>query len=225
MIAVQSHRDALEERMAVARLLIEETHPPAGGGGLPAGPISREARGLVILLLFASYEHLLTGLTRDLLEVAQRLRVSNRRLQPGLRAIALATSAKSVRDLSHKKMFSHGLPQLVRAADPGGRTCTIDTSIFPDDGSFFRRSQVSLWCSLFGVPDPHLILFRTWDSIDSIVTERNGIAHGRLTPLEVGRNYSEPEIRQLIDDWCSDWLDFLQDVGTRAMSRDFFRIP
>lgn len=225
MIDVQPHKDDLEERIAVARLLVDQTHPSAGIAGPTTGSISREARGLVVVLLFAAYEHLLRALTRDLLETAQRLRVSNRRLQPGFRAFALVSSAKSLRDLSTKKMYSHALPHLVRTADLGGRLCTIDTNSFPDDGSFFRQSQVSIWCSLFGIPNPHQILSRTWGSIDAVVTDRNGVAHGRLTPLEVGRNYSEPEIRQLVEDWRDDWMDFLDNVGALASSRDFYRVP
>ena len=88
-----------------------------------------------------------------------------------------------------------------------------------------KASQVILWCELFGIADPHLILHRTWATIDAVVAERNGIAHGRPTADEVGRRYSEGEIRQLVNDWHDDWLDFLQIVESFARSRDFYRAP
>lgn len=226
MIDLKPHIDALDERIATAVRLIDETHPTASAGApTVAGPISREARGLAIVLLFAAYENLLTSLTRTLLERATRLGVSNKRLQPGFKIFALRDSARSARELSERKMYSHALPRLIEISDQGGRVTTIATDAFPADGSFMKRSQIQLWCEIFGIANPGSILFRCWTAVDSIVTERNGIAHGRLTPDEVGRNYSETEIRQLISDWHQDWSDFLSVVGSRASSRDFFRVP
>jgi hypothetical protein len=226
MINLNPHVVEFQDRIDSAVRLIDETHPkPTPGAIGTPGPISREARGLVIVLLFGAYENLLSSLTRTLLETALKLHVGNRRLRPGFRAFALASSAKSIKDLSEKKFYSHGLPQLVTAADPGGRICTINPSSFPSDGSFMKASQVKLWCELFDIANPHLILHRTWAAIDAIVAERNGIAHGRLTADEVGRRYTEGEIRQLVDDWRDDWLEFLQAVDGLARSRDFYRTP
>jgi hypothetical protein len=221
MINTQVHVIALRERIDSTRRLIDATHPGASSGSpISAGPISREARGLAIVLLFAAYENLLTSLTRTLLERALSLKVSNRRLRPGFRAFALVSSARSIKDLSENKMYSHGLPRLVEAADRGGRICTIDPSSFPTDGSFMKTSQIRVWCELFEIANPNLVLRRTWGKIEAVVSERNGVAHGRLTPEEVGRGYSEPEIRQLIFDWRDDWLDFLQVITTVASTRD-----
>lgn len=219
MISLGPHRDALNERVDVAVTLIDETH------GATASAISREARGLAVLLLFAAYENLLKTVTRTLLERAIALRVSNRRLVPGFRAFALASAAKSLRDLAQNKVYSQGLPKLVQVAASGARGATIDPNTFPYDGSYMRASQVELWCELFGLTSPNLLLHRTWNTIDAVVTQRNGIAHGQLTPAEVGRRYTEPEIRQLIDDWRLDWLDFVDEVEQRGAVRDFYRLP
>lgn len=226
MIDITPHTIALQDRIESAVRLIDETHP-SQLPGTPGNPtvISREIKGFVFILLFGAYENLMSTLTRTLLEEALKMRVGNKRLQSGFRAFALAGSAKSLRDLSEKKIFSHGLPKLVQAADPGGRTCTIDPNSFPSDGSFMKSSQITVWCNLFDISNPQLILHRTWTLIDAVVSQRNAIAHGRLTPDQVGRDYSEIEIRQLIQDWRDDWMDFLQAVENRAKSRDFFRVP
>lgn len=226
MINIQIHLTDLNDRLNSALRIIDETHPrQRPGAPLRVGPISREARGLVIVLLFAAYENLLHSLTRTLLEAATRLHVGNKRLRPGFRAIALVASAKSIKDASEKKLFSDGLPRLVEAAGLGGRTCTIDVNTFPDDGSFMKTSQITVWCELFDIPNPHLLLHRTWGKIDTVVSERNAIAHGRLTADQVGRGYAEQDIKQLIEDWRLDWIDFLNDVDIRASTRDFFRVP
>jgi len=227
MISLHPHRIDLQDRIDSAIRLIDATHqtvaPPVAG--VAANPISREARGLVVVLLFAAYENLLKSTTRTLLEAAIRVRVGNRRLRPGFRTFALFSSAQSLRDISEKKLYSDGLPNLVIAADPGGRTCTIEANRFPNDGSFMRSSQIVLWCKVFDLPRPASILRRTWAMVDTIVIQRNDIAHGGQTADLVGRNYSEADIRQLISDWRDDWLHFLDIVEQRGSTRDFYRVP
>lgn len=221
MIDLDPHRAALAERISVIESLIDETHPQPPN----VGPISREARGLAIVLLFASYENLLTSLTRTLLETALQLRVGNRRLQPGFQAFAIHNTVISAKNLSEKKLFTKALPALIETATLGGRGCTIDPNIFPNDGSFMKSSQIIAWCALFKTGEPAALLQNIWNSIDSVVTQRNGVAHGRLTPQDVGRGYTESEIRTLISNWSKDWDNFLLHVANLASSRDFFRTP
>lgn len=56
MISLQSHRIDFQDRIDSATRLIDATHPPSSpaGVGVTASPISREARGLAIVLLFAA---------------------------------------------------------------------------------------------------------------------------------------------------------------------------
>lgn len=68
---------------------------------------------------------------------------------------------------------------------------------FPHDGSYMRRSQVSLFCELLGIGDPGPILREVWSRLDTVVIARNDIAHGTVTPDEVGRRYSVDEVRAL----------------------------
>src|ERR1039457_7240224 len=143
MININPHIIAFQDRIDSSIRLVDETHPripsPATGA---ASPIPREAKGLVFVLLYGAYENLMYSLTRSLLEEALKMRVGNRRLRPGFRAFALASSARSIKDLSDKRLSSHGLPKLVQAADPGGRVCTIGPTAFPVDGSFMKSSQI-----------------------------------------------------------------------------------
>lgn len=227
MIDVKLHLADLNSRLDAAVKLIDETHLSSSSTAMTAGsgPIAKEARGLAIVLLFAAYENLLTSLTRTLLEGAIKCRVGNRRLRPGFRMFALKSAVSSLRDMSEKKLYSHSLPKLIGQAELGGRTCTIDTEAFPNDGSFMKSSQIKLWCDIFEVGPPQKYLHRTWTSVDAIVAQRNQIAHGAATPDEVGRDYTEADIRSLIENWRLDWSDFLLHVENLGSSRDFFRLP
>ncbi|MFJ4254547.1 MAE_28990/MAE_18760 family HEPN-like nuclease [Microbacterium sp. NPDC090003] len=221
MISVAPHRQALKERIDVVVSLIDETHPKP-----PAvGPISREARGLAIVLLFAAYEDMLKTLTRTILETAIQMRISNSRLQPGLRAFAMRDAAKSLRDVSERKVYAAGIPTVIEVLNRRDRLPTINPDDFPDDGSFMKQSQVKLWAQTFQIGPPGRLLKGIWNSIDAVVTQRNKIAHGALTPQDVGREYSEGDLRSLVSNWHTDWDAFLQHVEKCASSRDFFRIP
>jgi len=221
MIDLSPHRVALAERIRVANVLVQETHPASGS----SSPIARDTRGLVVLLLFAAYENALTATTRSLLETAAGLRVSARRLQPGFRVFAIASAAESLRAVSEKKLFVKALPNLVGILAGGEPVSTINTDQFPNDGSYMKTSQIKVWADLFGVPSPEKLLLPVWQQIDAIVAQRNGIAHGAQTPAEVGRNYSEAEIKNLISDWGVAWDGFLVEVERLASHRDFYRMP
>jgi hypothetical protein len=223
MISVGLHLADLNSRLDTAVKLIDETHQSSSASLTPgSGPIAKEARGLAVVLLFAAYENLLTSLTRTLLEGAIDCRVGNRPTAPGFRMFAVKSAVSSMRDMSDKKLYSHSLPRLIRDSYLGGRLCTIDAESFPSDGSFMKSSQIKLWCDVFEIGPPQKHLRRTWTSVDAIVAQRNQIAHGAATPDAIGRDYTEAEIRKLIENWRQDWCDFLLHVQSLASSRDFF---
>lgn len=184
--------------------------------------ISREARGLAILLLFASYENLLTSLCRGLLEMAVGLRVGNRRLRKGFRLFAIHNYFQSIANSSDGRRWKDSGPRLLDCIFDS-RSCTVNTDLFPADGSFMKCSQVALFCEIFELGDPGAILKEVWTRLDAIVAERNGIAHGRLTPDEVGRNYSLTDVRTLVDLWQQRWMAFITHIESQASSRTFFR--
>lgn len=87
-----------------------------------------------------------------------------------------------------------------------------------------KRSQVELFCEIFDLGDPGPVLQEVWGRLNTVVTERNGIAHGSMTPEEVGRNYSLAEIQMLVNLWQQRWIDFINYVESRALKRSFYRL-
>ena len=216
----QPYRDELVRRLDAIRRILDAAHPdPPPAEGPAAG---REARGLAILLLFASYENLLTSLCRRLLEMALALRVGNRRLRRGFRLFAVHNQLQAIAGASDGRIWRDIGPRLLDCAFDS-RQCTLNPDLFPADGSFMKRSQVVLFCDIFELGDPGPILKEVWSRLDTVVTERNGIAHGRLTPEEVGRCYSLGEIRELVDLWETRWKSFIGNVESRARERGFYR--
>ena len=216
----QSFKEELERRLNSIRRIVAATHPAVPTTGLPDA--AREARGLAILLLFACYENLMHSVCRRILEIASALRVGNHRLRPGIRLFAIHGEVQALKAGAPKSVWTGKGIRLVNSALES-RACTINPDLFPNDGSFMKRSQVAVICELFELGDPGPILGPVWDRLDTIVSERNAIAHGRKTPEEIGRNYSLAEIEDLVSLWSSHWFAFIDHIETQAGTRDFYR--
>lgn len=215
------YKSELTRRMDVVRKLLIASHPT-----IPpptALDIGREVRGLSIVLMFAAYEHLLTSVCRGLLETAVSLKVGNKSLRKGFKLFTVHGHLQSLHEVSIRNIWKPKGLKIIETIELS-RKCNINVNLFPSDGSFMKQTQVTLLCELFELGDPAAVLKEAWSKIDGIVTARNGIAHGRLTPEEVGRGYSHTELVTLLGIWETRWSEFLTHVETRASSRDFFRV-
>ncbi|MEU8431274.1 hypothetical protein [Micromonospora sp. NPDC048887] len=127
----------------------------------------------------------------------------------------------SIADSGKRKLWKASGPGVV-AALSSRPARELNKDLFPDDGSFMKRSQVKLFCELFDLGNPAPVLREVWERIDTVVDERNGIAHGRLTPEEVGRRYSHGEMLNLIDVWGARWSDFLDWIEPQCQGSSFY---
>ncbi|MFF3221768.1 HEPN domain-containing protein [Nocardia suismassiliense] len=209
----------------MARKLLDATDCSPGGAaeGSPVD-VSREARGLCIVLLYAAYENLLKSLSRTLLESAIQCKVGNRRLRPEFQLFAVHSKLHAMTDTSSSSVWK-GSGRSVVDALLDSTACSINANTFPNDGSHMKATQVATFCEVYGLDQPAPILREVWGRINTVVSERNGIAHGQRTPEEVGRNYSIGELRNLIDIWEVRWCDFLVHVESKASKREFYRMP
>lgn len=218
--------DELADRLDEVERILDVAHGGKSGSAEGAGTtnlssIEREARGLSVLLMFAAYENLLKSCTRQLIESAIQVRVHQSRLTEPFFAIAMQSSIRGVRDTGERKLplkSKHFARSVRRRAQ-----ANLDTSFFPDDGSFMKLSQVQEWCKFFDSPTILSTLGRIAGHLDGVVSDRNAIAHGRVSPSEVGRRRSEPEVRQLLTDWRTCWTDFVRAVEVAANDRAFYR--
>ncbi|MEU2073961.1 MAE_28990/MAE_18760 family HEPN-like nuclease [Streptomyces sp. NPDC013489] len=212
------------QRIAVVRKLLDATDTsPGAAGSASLIDISREARGLSIVLLYAAYENLLKGISRTLLECAVQLNLGNRRLKPNFQLFAVHSRLRALTDVPANQIWKGAGRGVIDALLD--KTCSINANIFPTDGSHMKTPQVATLCEVYGLNHPGPILREVWGRIDTVVTERNSIAHGQRTPEEVGRAYSIAELRNLVDIWERRWCEFLADVEGMASTRDFYRDP
>lgn len=185
----QPYREEFQRRIATIRRLLDANQ--ASIADTDGFDVSREVRGLTILLLFASYENLIKSLCRGILEKAARLRIGNRRLKIGFRQFAVYGHFESMTKSSRSKVWKTSGRELLECAFET-RSCTINANRFPDDGSFMKSSQVRLLFEIFDLGDPGSVLKEIWPRLDAIVIERNNIAHGALIPSALWIDLSRP---------------------------------
>jgi hypothetical protein len=208
----------LSHRLDTVERLLESTAITAGH----AGDISREGRGLVVVLLYAAYENLVTSLCRSVLEFVNQERIQNRSLYYGLQVFVAAPALQSVSNGGLSVMWKSRGSEVTELLQ-SRRRAAISSELFPTDGSKFRRAQLETVAQLCNLPMPGWILKEVWDSLDTVVIGRNAIAHGRMTPEEVGRSYTTDEMRSSVRFWRLRWMEYLDAVETRCSDGRAFR--
>lgn len=213
-----AQRAALASNIEEVRSLLLDAHPPVSR----TPDIGPTARGLSMVMLFAAYEKLLKSTCVSLLEAAGAIGVKNRRLHPGLRLFAVYPLLQGVNASGKNAIWSNHGPEIVKRLAEGD--CSqIATSVFPDDGSFMKPSQVELFCELFRLGHPARVLREVWPRLDQVVRDRNAVAHGNETAEQVGRRYSFDDVLVLTYFWHLRWHEFADHVEHSGSVRSFFR--
>lgn len=220
MLDLSSHRVEFVDRMASARNLVVSGEQTVN----TSGDISRETRGLAVVLTFAAYENLIKKLSISILEEVGRSRAKNRRLRPGYKLIATKSLFQSLIAKGDKSLWTGtGMKLMEMATSP--THLNVRSNVWPDDGSYMKRSQVVTLCTVFGFSDPSIPLDRIWSNFDGVVSRRNAIAHGQRRADEVGRDYSFNEVMQTLDNWEFSWCKFIDWVENQCVDSTFYLLP
>jgi hypothetical protein len=154
--------------------------------------VGQTAKGLVFVQVYGIYEYTAKSMTR--LAIAQVAACGHTfaDLRPSLLALFLDAELSAVRDAGEGKLWEKRLRLLERvfSADP-----VTAVNAIPHDGANFKHSQIEMILKILGVNRKMTIRERHLFRIDELVSNRNRIAHGEETALEVGRRYSRQDIR------------------------------
>lgn len=182
-----------------------------GGSGASVVDVSRDTRGLAIVLIFAAYENLLKELSRSILEHAKACRGKGRNLKSGIQAILVHSEYMTLSDTTGKQSWPIKSLALIDSLHTK-QANDLNAEIFPNNGEFMRQTQVDVFCRIFDLPHAGKSLGPIYHRIDTIVTQRNQIAHGSLTADQVGRDYSHADLLDLIALWEEGWIRFIEST-------------
>jgi len=180
------------------------------------GELSQTARGLAFVQIYAIHEYTVVTAAEHAAGAVAAQAHSFTKLRPSLLALFLNAELQSVRD-SEKTQWESRLA-LFEKANSKQPAVFVGAAALPADGSHFRHTHVELILRVFGIKRKLTRRKRHLFLIDQVVNHRNEIAHGSFTAAEVGRGYSNEEVRtrirqmksvslrliQILEEHCSD---------------------
>jgi HEPN superfamily protein len=153
--------------------------------------LSQNAKGLVFVELYAIYEYTVREATRTAIQDISAHSHVYRKLKFPLLAVFLDPQLKSLRDCGEKDAWQRRFDLLERLSS---NEVIAPVDVMPHDGSHFRHGQVELILQLLCVKRKFTRRRRHLFKIDEVVNNRNVIAHGQETAVDVGRRYSRSDI-------------------------------
>ncbi|WP_148051326.1 MAE_28990/MAE_18760 family HEPN-like nuclease [Pseudomonas chlororaphis] len=184
-------------------------------------PETRILRGLFWVHLYAALEYAINTGTQRFLQEIETLKIPPEHFKPCFFSVALEPSFSALRNVGEDKRWTKRL-EIIDA-----QHATIAQKINADIFGLYLQNiwteKIETLFTCFGitdsiVPDPSYKPY-----IDELVNYRNGIAHGRLSALGVGRARRSPELLiryQAISATCSHFLDCLeQHYSSRGVVR------
>ena len=172
------------------------------------GELSQTARGLAFVQIYAIHEYTVVSAAGHAAGAVAAQAHSFTKLRPSLLALFLNAELQSVRD-SEKTQWESRLA-LFEKANSKQPAAFPGAAALPVDGSHFRHTHVELILRVFGVKRKLTRRKRHLFLIDEVVNHRNDIAHGNFTAAEVGRSYSNEDVRMRIRQMKSVSLRLIQ---------------
>jgi hypothetical protein len=150
------------------------------------------AKGLMFVELYAMYEYTVVSAVREALLLMKSRSTPFNTIRWELLGLALHSEITGVIDAGREKAWEKKIELFRRAgcSDP----LDVHDNAFPDDGSHFRVQQLRTIWAVFGIGKLKLPDGRLYPLIEELVSNRNAIAHGRSTSLEIGRRYSVRDV-------------------------------
>jgi hypothetical protein len=179
--------------------------------------LSQTARGLAFVQIYAIHEYTVETAVEHAAAAVIGHAHKYMDLRPSLLALFLDVEIQSIRDSGPKTQWEKRLVLLDLATSKQPAAFSRTPSV-PADGSHFRHSQIELILKVFGIKKKPTRRRRHLFLIDEIVGHRNAIAHGNSTAAEIGRRYSNEDMRkkvrqmrsvclrliELLEEHCSD---------------------
>ena len=166
------------------------------------------AKGLMFVQIYAVYEYTVNRTVSEAIELIKTHNHEMKDILPSLLTLFLDPELKSLRDSQRKNEWKSRINLFERAFSRQIVDLSSDTSP-PNDGSHYRYSHLVLIFEVFGIKRMPVPRRRHERRIAEVVDHRNAIAHGREIPQDIGRRYTQLEIRKAIQQMrgvCMLWI-------------------
>ena len=161
------------------------------------GDLAATTKGLMFVQVYAVYEFTVRSVVRSSIDSIKTYRHQLKHVSPSMMALLLSPEWDALRDGGRKSEWDNRLKIMERAFSTDVIDVSSDTSL-PSDGSHYRYSHLQLIFRVFGISRLPVRRRRHIQRIAEVVSHRNTIAHGQEKAEDIGRRYSQSEIRRIV---------------------------
>lgn len=206
--------DLFEERIASAEQLLSPNLYSDSVLSVLPGFETQSApaamRGLSVVVLYAAYEALLRAICSTLNESVNVRHYCFGDVHVGIRALGSRPHFEGLGAIGPNRMWAR-MHEYLSACD-GRQIVSIPGGQFPDDGSHMRQEQLKTIARVYGLSDPAPKLRRVHTELNSVVDQRNQVAHGSIPPSDIGRLYSQESIEKKVLSWKTRFTEWVRTV-------------
>jgi len=171
-------------------------------------------KGLVFVQLYGAYEYSITSSVQAALSSIRSKGLRVEHICRELLCLLLDPFWAGAAGAGRRKLWQKRI-DVIEQMQPNMPLDNVSDTIFPNDGSQYRRSQIKTIWKVFGITDPIVPELRLLCRIDELVENRNAIAHGRITADNVGRLYTKKDIEDRIDDVFAISIHIVETIRSR----------
>ncbi len=198
---------------------LEQTDPTA-----PQSMDLRIAKGLAYVHMYAAIEKTTNDIVTTALIEVDSIKPTTRHLKSSFQPIAVHPSLQSIRDCSSGKFFNRSAN--IFEAIEENELCAVNETMF---GLYLQNvwiESIDEVCRCFGMKKIAISPLEK-SLLNSIVENRNKVAHGRESASEVGQKHSSDHLMRLHDlsvSFCEKLTDeFETFISTRKFVKPHFK--
>lgn len=153
-------------------------------------------KGMFFVALYGALEYTLTSVVSATIQTINDEDICIDLLKPRLLSLSFDPKCEAIRNGRNKKWLKQHELFATLEAPP---SFFAETSIFPAERGNIKFGQISFMWNVFGLSAPVVPEAKYQGLFEPLAENRMAIAHGRMSPQEVGRAYSKNDIVQYHD--------------------------
>lgn len=151
-------------------------------------------RGLFIVQLYACFEFSVNQAVQRALILAEGYKVQHQHLSPRFFTVAMSGQFQSIRDASKANRWKSRINFLEKQFS--STSCSVNSVAFSEELMNVWVPTISELFECLGISKDPLPNLAYTGYINAIVEKRNAVAHGRTSPVEIGRTLRSPELKK-----------------------------
>ena len=177
-------------------------------------------KGLSFVVLYGALEYTLTSVVSATIQKINDININSDLLKPRLLSLSLNPKCDAIREGRNKKWIKqYDLFSTLETPT----VFSAETNIFPAERGNIKYRHINFVWDIFGLRSPVVPDNSYMGMFESVAENRMAIAHGRISPQNVGRSYSKDDIVKYHDKIKTYCFYILNCFETYFVNREYLK--